>query len=48
MTSKIIKRNVEVLKDLGRGAKADVKGRVEQVINLYQDRKISQRENAIN
>ena len=48
MTSKTIKKNVDVLKSLGRGAKADVKGRVEQVINLYQDRKISQRENAIN
>ena len=48
MTSKIIKRNVDVLKSLGRGAKAGVKGRVEQVINLYQDRKISQRETAIN
>ena len=48
MTSKILKRNVDVLKSLGRGARADVKGRVEQVINLYQDRKISQRETAIN
>ena len=48
MTSKTIKRNVDVLKSLGRGAKADVKGRVEQVTNLYQDRKISQRETAIN
>ena len=47
MTSNIIK-NVDVWKSLGRGAKADVKGRVEQVINLYQDRKISQRETAIN
>ena len=47
MTSKNIKRNVEILKSRGRGATANVKGRVEQVINLYQDRKISQRETAI-
>ena len=48
MTSKNIKNNVAVLKRLGRGAGEDVKGRVEQVIDLYQDRKISQRETAIN
>ena len=48
MTSKTIKKNVDVLKSLGRGAKADVRGRVEQVNSLYQDRKISQRETAIN
>ena len=48
MTSKNIKNNLALLKRLGRGAGDDVKGRVEQVIDLYQDRKISQRETAIN
>ena len=48
MTSKIVKQNVAVLKGLIRGAKEDVRDRVNQVVSLYEDRKISQRETAIN
>ena len=48
MTSKNINRNVEVLQDLIRGAKEDVRGQVNKVVEWYRDRKISQRETAIN
>jgi len=44
MPSKNIKRNVEVLKGLTRGAKEDVKYRVDKVVEFYEDRNISQRE----
>ena len=46
MPSKNIQRNVEVLKGLTRGAKEDVKYRVDKVVEFYKDRKISQRETA--
>ena len=46
MTSKIIKRNVEVLQGLARGANEDVKARVDKVVEWYKTRKISQRETA--
>ena len=46
MPSKNIKNNVEVLKGLTRGAKEDVKYRVDKVVECYKDRKISQRETA--
>ena len=46
MPSKNIQRNVEVLKGLTRGAKEDVKYRVDKVVEFYEDRKISQRETA--
>ena len=46
MPSKNIQRNVEVLKGLTRGAKEDVKYRVDKVVEFYRDRKISQRETA--
>ena len=46
MPSKNIKRNAEVLKGLTRGAKEDVKCRVDKVVEFYEDRKISQRETA--
>ena len=48
MPSKNIQRNVEVLKGLTRGAKEDVKYRVDKVVEFYKDRKISQRETAQN
>ena len=48
MTSKNIKQNVAVLKGLIKGAREDVRDRVNQVVSLYEDRKISQREAAIN
>jgi hypothetical protein len=41
MQSTNIKRNVEVLKGLTRGAKEDVKYRVDKVVEFYEDRKIS-------
>ena len=48
MTSKNISRNVEVLQGLIRGAKAaDVRGKVNKVVEWYRDRKISQRETAV-
>ena len=46
MPSKNIQRNVEVLEGLTRGAKEDVKGRVDKVVEFYRDWKISQRETA--
>ena len=46
MPSKNIQRNIEVLKGLTRGAKEDVKYRVDKVVEFYKDRKISQRETA--
>ena len=46
MPSKNIQRNVEVSKGLTRGAKEDVKYRVDKVVEFYRDRKISQRETA--
>ena len=46
MPSKNIQRNVEVLEGLTRGAKEDVKGRVDKVVEFYRDRTISQRETA--
>ena len=48
MTSKNIKQNVEVLKNLIKGAKEDARDRVNKVVEFYKDRKISQRETAIN
>ena len=48
MTSKNISNNVEVLKGLIRGAKEDVRGKVIKVVEWYKDRKISQRETAVN
>ena len=48
MTSKNINRNVEVLQGLIRGAKEDVRGQVNKVVEWYRDRKISQRETAVN
>ena len=44
MPSKNIQRHVEVLKGLTRGAKEDVKYRVDKVVEFYEDRKISERE----
>ena len=46
MPSNNIQRNVDVLKGLTRGAKEDVKYRVDKVVEFYEDRKISQRETA--
>ena len=48
MTSKNINRNVEVLQGLIRGAKEDVRGQVNKVVEWYRDRKSSQRETAVN
>ena len=42
MPSKSIIRNIEILQNLSRGAKEDVRNRVNQVVEFYRDRKISQ------
>ena len=46
MPSKSIIRNIEILQNLSRGAKEDVRDRVNQVVEFYRDRKISQVETA--
>ena len=46
MTSKNIKRSVEVLKGLAKDAKEDVKDQVNKVVEWYKDRKISNRDTA--
>ena len=46
MPSKSVIRNIEILQDLTRGAKEDVRDRVNQVVELCRDRKISQVETA--
>ena len=48
MPSKSVIRNIEILQDLTRGAKEDVRDRVNQVVEFYRDRKISQMDTAIN
>ena len=48
MPSKSIIRNIEILQNLSRGAKEDVRDRVNQVVEFYRDRKISQVETAKN
>ena len=48
MPSKSVIRNIEILQDLTRGAKEDVRDRVNQVVEFYRDRKISQVETATN
>ena len=48
MPSKSVIRNIEILQDLTRGAKEDVRDRVNQVVEFYRDRKISQVETAKN
>ena len=44
MPSKIIQKNLEYLQSIGRRANEDIRDRVNQVIQFYRDRKISQRE----
>ena len=44
MPSKSVINNVSILQKLTRGAKEDVKGRVDKVVEFYRDRKISQYE----
>ena len=46
MPSRSVIRNISILQDLTRGAKEDVKGRVDKVVEFYRDRKISQVESA--
>ena len=46
MPSKSVINNVSILQKLTRGAKEDVKGRVDKVVEFYRDRKISQYETA--
>ena len=48
MPSKSVIRNIEILQNLSRGAKEDVRDRVNQVVEFYRDRKISQVETAKN
>ena len=48
MPSKSVIRNIEILQDLTRGSKEDVRDRVNQVVEFYRDRKISQVETAKN
>ena len=42
MTSKSVSKNTEYLRSLGRGASDDVRDRVDALVKLYKDRKISQ------
>ena len=42
MTSKAVSKNADYLKSLGRGAGEDVRDRVDALVKLYKDRKISQ------
>ena len=46
MPSKNVINNISILQKLTRGAKEDVKGRVDKVVEFYRDRKISQYETA--
>ena len=46
MTSKNIKRSVEVLKGLAKDAKEDVKDQVNKVVEWYKDSKNSNRDTA--
>ena len=46
MPSKSVINNISILQKLTRGAKEDVKYRVDKVVEFYRDRKISQRETA--
>ena len=46
MPSNSVINNVSILQKLTRGAKEDVKGRVDKVVEFYRDRKISQYETA--
>ena len=46
MPSKSVINNINILQKLTRGAKKDVKGRVDKVVEFYRDRKISQYETA--
>ena len=49
MPSKSTIRNIEIrLQNLSRGAKGDVSDRVNQVVEFYRDRKVSQVETAKN
>ena len=48
MPSKSVINNISILQKLTRGAKEDVKYRVDKVVELYRDRKISQYETAKN
>ena len=44
MPSKNVINNISILQKLTRGAKEDVKGRVDKVVEFYRDRNISQYE----
>ena len=46
MPSKSVINNISILQKLTRGAKENVKGRVDKVVEFYRDRKISQYETA--
>ena len=46
MPSKSVINNISILQKLTRGAKEDVRYRVDKVVEFYRDRKISQRETA--
>ena len=48
MPSKSVINNISILQKVTRGAKEDVKGRVDKVVEFYRDRKISQVETAKN
>ena len=48
MPSKNVINNISILQKLTRGAKEDVKYRVDKVVEFYRDRKISQYETAKN
>ena len=48
MPSKSVINNISILQKVTRGAKEDVKGRVDRVVEFYRDRKISQVETAKN
>ena len=46
MPSKSVINNISILQKLTRGAKEDVKGRLDKVVEFFRDRKISQYETA--
>ena len=47
MTSKTVIKNTEYLRSISRGASEDVRDRVDALVRLYKDRKISQRTTSV-
>ena len=47
MTSKSVIKNTDYLRSINRGASEDVRDRVDALVRLYKDRKISQRTTSV-